>query len=71
MSTKCSLAYSHEAPAFHLYRELFDDENVYLELRGDGMEYEVSPGRVMVRIPLAVWEAIRQHPGSDSQAQES
>lgn len=57
MSTKSSLAYSDPV---HLYQECFDQNHVYLELEGTELEYEVSRDRVMVRIPVGIWEAIRQ-----------
>ncbi|MET4709923.1 hypothetical protein [Endozoicomonas lisbonensis] len=55
MSTKCSLAYGDD---FHLYEEVFDDYHVYLSL--EKAEFEASNNEVMVRIPLAIWEHIRQ-----------
>lgn len=56
MSTKASIACSDN---FHLYHECFDEENVYLEL--EGVEFNASPNRVTVTIPVAIWETIRQH----------
>ena len=56
MSTKASIAYGNN---FHLYHECFDEENVYLEL--EGIEFNASPNRVTVTIPVAIWETIRQH----------
>ena len=64
MSTKSSLAYGDTVVAstrneskernlsFHLYQECFDEDNVYLEL--EGVEFEASPERVMVTIPIAI-----------------
>ena len=60
MSTKSSFAYSDN---FHLYAECFDDNNVYLEV--EGVEFETSSGRVMVSIPLEIWEVIRQYSNID------
>jgi hypothetical protein len=60
MSTKSSLAYG---PHFHLYSEMGDADNVYLEL--EGVEFETSERRVMMAIPVAVWEVIRQHTAVD------
>jgi hypothetical protein len=60
MSTKSSLAYG---PYFHLYSEMGDEENIYLEL--EGVEFEVSDRRMVVAIPAAVWEVIRQHTAVD------
>ncbi len=59
MSTKCTIAYS-DSPEhdFHFYRECFDDA-LYLELRGDIATFECESNRVMVRIPVEVWEVIR------------
>ena len=62
MSTKCSIAYGENK--FHFYHECFDDENVYLELEGENLEYEASPGRVMVKIPneiMAVLQVAFKH----------
>jgi hypothetical protein len=55
MSTKATIA---GGPTF-FYEELCDKENVYLEL--ESTNYSASFGRVMVQIPLHVWEVIRQH----------
>ena len=60
MSTKCSLAYGD---CFHLYQECFDEDNVYLEI--EGVEFEATPERVMVTIPIAIWETIREHTNLD------
>ena len=71
MSTKSSLAYGDTVVAstrnesdernlgFHLYQECFDEDNVYLEL--EGVEYEATLERVMVTIPIAIWETIRKY----------
>ncbi|MBC3920056.1 hypothetical protein H8L32_21495 [Undibacterium sp. CY18W] len=58
MSTKSSLAHG---PNFHLYSEAFHDGHVYLEL--EGAQFEVSNNRVMLSIPVPVWEVIRRCPG--------
>jgi hypothetical protein len=70
MSTKCSIAYYKEdkPTGFHFYHECMDRENVYLELVGDGVEYEARAGRVMVRIPIEVWEVIRKRAPADVSA---
>ena len=60
MSTKCSLAHG---PGFHLYREVFDDNNVYLEV--EGTHFKASYNRVMLPIPVPVWEVIRCCQGAD------
>lgn len=59
MSTKCSLTHG---PGFHLYREMFDDDNVYLEV--EGTHFEAAYNRVMLPIPVHVWEVIRRYPGA-------
>lgn len=60
MSTRSSLAH---ADGFHLYHDLAEaGSDVFLCLRGKGVEYSASPGSVTVRIPADVWESIRQCP---------
>lgn len=54
MSTKSTIAYGDN---FHFYHEACDDDHVYLEL--EATEFEASPGRVMVSIPISIWETIR------------
>lgn len=54
MSTKATIAYGNN---FHFYHEVCDDNHVYLEL--EGMEFEAGYGRVMVSIPIHIWETIR------------
>jgi len=60
MSTKSTIAYGRN---FHLYHEALDEDYVYLEL--EGTKFEASYNRVMVPIPVHVWEVIRRHPGID------
>ena len=60
MSTKCSIAHG---TGFHLYNEVFDEKHVFLQL--DKADFEVTPDRVMVKLPLYVWEYIRCFPGAD------
>jgi hypothetical protein len=60
MSTKSTIAHGRN---FHLYHEAFDEDNVYLEL--EGTNFEASYNRVMVPIPVHVWEVIRHYPGID------
>ena len=60
MSTKSSIAYGVN---FHLYHEVFDEDLVYLEL--EGVQFEASYNRVLVPIPVHIWEFIRQYPGVD------
>src|SRR5262245_24365437 len=54
MSTKSTIAHGNN---FHFYHECFDDNHVYLEL--EGMEFEAGYNRVMVSIPIHIWETIR------------
>ena len=60
MSTKSTIAYGSN---FHLYHEALDDEYVYLEV--EGTQFEASYGRVMVPIPMHIWEVIRRYPSVD------
>lgn len=60
MSTKSTVAYG---PNFHLYREALDENFIYLEL--EGVQFEASYNRVMVPIPVHIWEVIRQYQGVD------
>lgn len=60
MSTKATIAYGDN---FHLYEEVFDEDNIYLEL--DNVAFEASPNRVVVPIPVAIWEVIRRYRGID------
>ena len=65
MSTKSTIAYGRN---FHLYHEGLDEDYVYLEL--EGTKFEASYNRVMVPIPVHVWEVIRRYPGIDLQYAE-
>lgn len=56
MSTKSTIAYGDD---FHLYKECFDDANIYLELTNNP-EFEVTQEHVIVAIPLEIWEVVRQ-----------
>ncbi|MFQ4137293.1 hypothetical protein PGN35_013330 [Nodosilinea sp. PGN35] len=60
MSTKATIAYGQ---TFHFYHEALDDNYVYLEL--EQVQFEASYNRVMVPIPVHIWEVIRQYPGID------
>lgn len=60
MSTKATLAYGS---TFHFYTEAFDESYVYLEL--EQVQFEAGYNRVMVPIPVHIWEVIRQYPGLD------
>jgi hypothetical protein len=60
MSTKETVA---SGPNFQLYRELLEEDVVYLGL--EGLPFEASQQRVTVAIPVPIWEVIRRYPGSD------
>lgn len=60
MSTKCTIAYGED---FHLYREVFDHEHVYLRL--ETTHFEAGYDRVMIPIPIHVWETIRHLGGAE------
>lgn len=60
MSTKATIAYG---PNFHFYHEVLDDDYVYLEL--EGVPFEAGYNRVMVPIPVHIWEVIRTYAGVD------
>ena len=60
MSTKITIAHGRN---FHLYQETLDEDYVHLEL--EGIKFEASYNRVMVPIPVHVWEVIRRYPGID------
>lgn len=54
MTVKATLAYGKN---FHFYHEALDNNHVYLEL--EDVSYDVGYRRVMVAIPIDVWEVIR------------
>jgi hypothetical protein len=60
MSTKSTIV---SGPTFHLYHELADEDAVYLEL--EGVRFEASYNRVVVPIPVHIWEVIRDYAGVD------
>jgi hypothetical protein len=60
MSTKETMA---SGPNVRLYREVLDEDTVYLEL--EEQPFEASHQGVTVAIPVAIWELIRRYPGSD------
>ncbi len=60
MSTKSTIAHG---PNFHLYNEALDESNVYLEV--EETQFEAGYNRVMVPIPVHIWEVIRQYAGID------
>lgn len=55
MSTKSTIKYGED---FHFYNEVFDDDNVYLEL--SDCYFESNPNCVTVTIPKAIWARIRE-----------
>jgi hypothetical protein len=63
MSTKGTIAFGDN---FHFYREAGDNDRVYLEL--EGVQFSAGYNRVMVPIPVHVWEVIRQYQGIDLSA---
>lgn len=54
MTVKATLAYGKN---FHFYHEALDNNHVYLEL--EDVAYDAGYRRVMVAIPIDVWEVIR------------
>ncbi|HAS31342.1 MAG: hypothetical protein CMM84_19105 [Rhodothermaceae bacterium] len=60
MSTKATIAHG---PAFHLYHEIGDDRYVYLEV--EGVPFQASYDRVVVPVPVHIWEHARRYPGID------
>lgn len=66
MSTKNTVTFG---PGFHLYEEVFDDSGLFLEMDNGTetepnpagpLDFECSPGRIVVRIPPPVLRAILQ-----------
>lgn len=60
MSTKATIVYGK---TFHFYHECLDNQHVYLEL--EGTHFEAGYNRVMVPIPIHIWEVIRHEGGAD------
>ena len=60
MSTKATIAYGNN---FHLYKEVLDEDFIYLEI--EGVQFEASYNRVMIPIPVHIWEVIRQYEGTN------
>lgn len=56
MSTKSTII---SGDNFHLYSEMMDEDNVWLEL--EGVYFEASSGSITVAIPAAIWQSIRRH----------
>ena len=59
MSTKATIAHGDQ---FHFYHEVLDDDHVYLEL--NTTQFEAGYGRVMLPIPIHIWEVIRHLGGA-------
>lgn len=59
MKIKATLAYGQ---SFHFYHEALDNNHVYIEL--EDVTYEAGYRRVMVAIPIDVWEVIRNLGGA-------
>lgn len=59
MSTKCTIAHGEN---FHFYHEALDDDHVYLEL--ETTHFEAGYRRVMLPIPIHIWETIRHLGGA-------
>lgn len=57
MSTKINVAHGDWG---HLYTDCFDEEHVYLELRG--IHFEATPDGVTLQIPLPLWGFLRRRP---------
>jgi len=55
MSTKSTIAHGE---TFHFYHECLDEDHVYLEI--ETTQFEAGYGRVMVPIPIHIWEVIRR-----------
>jgi hypothetical protein len=54
MAVKATLAYGKN---FHFYQEALDNNFVYLEL--EDAPYDIGYRRIMIAIPIDVWETIR------------
>lgn len=54
MTIKATLAYGKN---FHFYHEALDNNHVYLEL--EDIPYDAGYRRLMIAIPIDVWEVIR------------
>lgn len=55
MTVKTTLAYGK---SFHFYHEATDNNHVYLDL--EDVAYDAGYRRVMIAIPIDVWEVIRK-----------
>jgi hypothetical protein len=59
MSTKVTISYSKD---HHLYQEIFDVSNVYVEI--SGYEFEANNKSTMIQIPIKAWRAMVKDGGS-------
>ncbi len=59
MSTKATIVHGEN---FHFYHEVMDEDHVYLEL--ETTHFEAGYGRVMLPIPIHIWETIRHLGGA-------
>jgi hypothetical protein len=53
MSTKVSISYGKD---HHLYQEIFDVSNVYVQISGH--EFEANNKSVMIQIPIKAWRSM-------------
>jgi hypothetical protein len=68
MSTRCTIAYDQKD--FHLYQECFENDNIYLQLDGEGWGASLDTDRVdwrqgegkipslLLRIDVTLWRKI-------------
>ena len=68
MSTRCTIAYDQKD--FHLYQECFENDNVYLQLEGEGWAASLDTERVdwrdgecrkpalLLRVDVTLWRKI-------------
>jgi hypothetical protein len=68
MSTRCTIAYDQKG--FHLYQECFENDNVYLQLDGEGWDASLDTSAVdwrdgdakrpnlTLRIDVSLWRRI-------------
>jgi len=60
MSSKATIVYGDD---FHFYCQPGDRNHVYLQMRGT--HYEAGYNRVVIPIPVHIWEVIRRRGGPD------
>ena len=62
MSTRTTLAWVElNGMTYHLYEEMADSENIYLEAYPDGLGFDDE-----IRIPLEVWRELRKYGNEDA-----